>query len=290
MTVRIEDDRTRAVETGPTVPQLRHRAEVPMLALGVGLTAVVAIGAVGALLSGVQLAQWSIVVLGGLALPVLSLVYIRWMYWTQIANGVEVTDEQFPDLWAIYADLARQMGFGAGPGRMAQVPRLYMVNGNGTMNAFAAKCQLQRGYVVVYSDLADLAYVHGNAGALRFVLAHELGHIKCGHVNLWRQGITPVLTLLRLAPSLSRAQEYTADRVGAYYAPQHAMDMVALFAGKNVARQVDVPAYLRSVDRHKDGFWLSFANLMSGHAVGFRRMKALSRVPTEGWDVHGRML
>ena len=67
MTVRIEDDRTRAVETGPTVPQLRHRAEVPMLALGVGLTAVVAIGAVGALLSGVQLAQWSIVVLGGLA-------------------------------------------------------------------------------------------------------------------------------------------------------------------------------------------------------------------------------
>ena len=87
-----------------------------MLALGVGLTAVVAIGAVGALPSGVPLAQWSIVVLGGLALPVLSLVYIRWMYWTQIANGVEVTDEQFPDLWAIYADLARQMGFGAGPG------------------------------------------------------------------------------------------------------------------------------------------------------------------------------
>ncbi|GAA1481223.1 hypothetical protein GCM10009624_16630 [Gordonia sinesedis] len=206
------------------------------------------------------------------------------------ANAVEATPDQFPELYAMYADLARSMGFGSGTGPLAEIPRLYVLNGNGTMNAFASKCRVQHGYIVIYSDIVDLAYEYGNFGAVRFVLAHELGHIKCGHESLWRAAITPVMTVLRLGPSLTRAQEYTADRVGAYYAGDNSRDMIALFAGKNIAGRVDVDAYLRSVDNHKDGFWLRVANVFSDHAVGFRRMKALGRVRNEGWDVHGKML
>ncbi|RAA69245.1 peptidase M48, partial [Burkholderia multivorans] len=196
----------------------------------------------------------------------------------------------FPALYAVYRELALEMGFGAGTGRMSGIPQIYVINGNGTMNAYAAKCQLQRGYVVVYSDLVDLAYVHGDFGALRFIMGHELGHIRCGHVNLWRSGIQPILVLLRLSPTLSRAQEYTADRTASYYAPEDAMKMIALFSGKNLASRVDVDAYIRSVDRHKNGFWLRLSNFLSGHAVGFRRMKALSQVKTQGWNVQGKML
>lgn len=275
---------------GPTVSQLRHRAEMPMLVLGIVLTGIVALAALALLLSGIPVDSWATAVLVGLFLPVISFVYIRYLFWSKISNGVEITPEQFPELHRVYYDLAVQMGFGSGTGPMSEIPQIYVINGNGMMNAYASKCQLQRGYVVVYSDIVDLAYVYGDFGALRFIMAHELGHIKCGHVNLWRNGIQPILTLLRLSPTLSRAQEYTADRTASFYAPQDAMKLIALFAGKNLAGKVDTEAYIRSVDRHKNGFWLRLSNFLSGHAVGFRRMKALSLVRTQGWNVQGKML
>lgn len=224
----------------------------------------------------------------GLLAPVIGFVYIRYMYWSKIADGVEITERQLPEVYKIYTDLARDMGF-TGTGLKA-VPRLFLVNGNGVMNAFASKCRIQQGYVVIYSDIVDLAYEHGNFGAIRFVLAHELGHIKCGHVSLWRNAVSPIMNVLFLAKSLSRAQEYTADRVAAYYAGDNAMDMLALFSGKNVAKQVDPDEYVRNIGTHKNGFWLRFANFLSDHAVGFRRMKALSEVRIRGWNVHGKML
>ncbi|MCM1013659.1 M48 family metallopeptidase [Brevibacterium sp. XM4083] len=275
---------------GPSVSQLRHRAEMPMLVLGIVLTVIVSLGALTYLLLGLSLDEWALGVLIGLFAPIISFIYIRYLFWSQISNGVEVTDEQFPELYRVYHDLAVEMGFGAGTGRMSTIPQIYVINGNGMMNAYASKCQLQRGYVVVYSDIVDLAYMYGDFGALRFIMAHELGHIKCGHVNLWRNGIQPILVLLRLSPLLSRAQEYTADRTASFYAPQDAMKLIALFAGKNMAKHVDVDAYIRSVDRHKNGFWLRLSNFLAGHAVGFRRMKALSLVKTHGWNVQGKML
>lgn len=286
----LTDPSTALRPTGPTVSELRHRAEMPMLVVGIELTAIVVTGALVFILVGLPLDEWAFGVLIGLFAPVASFIYIRYLYWSKISNGVEVTDEQFPELYAVYRELALEMGFVAGTGRMSRIPQIYVINGNGTMNAYAAKCQLQRGYVVVYSDLVDLAYVHGDFGALRFIMGHELGHIRCGHVNLWRSGIQPILVLLRLSPTLSRAQEYTADRTASYYAPEDAMKMIALFSGKNLASRVDVDAYIRSVDRHKNGFWLRLSNFLSGHAVGFRRMKALSQVKTQGWNVQGKML
>ncbi|WP_370325367.1 M48 family metalloprotease [Euzebya sp.] len=96
--------------------------------------------------------------------------------------------------------------------------------------------------------------------------------------------------MIGLEPSLSRAQEYTADRCAARYVPEGARGLVVVYAGKRVYRHVDVDAYRRSVANHRDGLWLRLANLFSSHAVGFRRLQALSAVDQEGWDVHGRML
>ena len=274
----------------PGVAELRHRAEVPMLVLA-GLISAGAIAIVAAYLAaGRDMPGWATLALVALAAPLIAFLYgIRSSYWGAIANGVEVTPDQLPDLYRLFADLGTEMGFAAETGLDA-LPRLYVVNGNGTLNAYATKCQLSRAYVVINSDLLDIAYEFDDFTTIRFVLAHELGHIKARHVSLWRLMLRPIPALLLMWRSVSRAQEYTADRVASYYAPEGAMGLLVAMGGKRIYRHLDTDAYLASVRAHKDGFWLRLANLLADHAVGFRRMEALSRVGDEGWDVHGRML
>lgn len=274
----------------PTVKQFRHRAEVPMLVLGLVLSLGISASAIYFILAGQTLSSFAQGVLAGLVAPVFGAVFIRYHYWTTISNAVEVTDKQFPEIYAIYRQLALDMGFSEDGKGIRKTPRLYIRNGNGAMNAFAAKCEIRRGYVVLFSDLVDIAYSHGEFDTLRFVLAHELGHIKCGHVDLWRIMITPVTTALFIDKTVTRAQEYTADRVASYYAPGDYKGMIYLYAGKNLGNQIDLDEYFNSIDNHKDGLWIRVSNFMSSHAVGFRRMKALLETEHKGWDVHGRML
>lgn len=274
------------------VKQLRHKAEMPLLILCLILTLIVWFGIiVGVVFFQVKLEEWTIPVMFGAITPVLGFVYmIRHHYWTTITDAVEITDKQFADVYDIYVRLAKEMGFGRGKGVLTTIPRLYLANGNGDINAFASKCQLHKGYIVIYSDLLEIAYKHNDLSGLAFVLAHELGHIKCGHVNTWRMMVEPIAALLLLNKSLSRAQEWTADRCAYYYAPEGKRSMMVLFAGKNLYSQIDFEAYLESVRNHKDGFWLKLSNFLADHAVGFRRMEAIKETEEKGWDVHGKML
>ena len=255
-----------------------------MLVLAGLLSVAGVIAVVVALSKGTPIPGWAEAALIGLTAPIAAgLVFIRFVYWRQISNSVEITPTQLPDVYSAYQQMALRMG-------IEEVPRLYLSNGNGALNAFAAKCQVQRTYVVIFSDLIDIAYEHGDFDGVNFVLAHELGHIKCGHVNLWRQGIMAVPRLLFIGRSVVRAQEYTADRCAAYYAPEGALSMMSLMAGKRMYRYVNLEAYQASVRRHGDGFWLRFVNFWSDHAVGFRRMEPLADLENTGWDVHGKML
>ena len=89
---------------------------------------------------------------------------------------------------------------------------------------------------------------------------------------------------------MTRAQEYTADRVASYYAPNHARDMAILMVGKHLWDRVDHDDLMEQIRKHKSILWIRIVNFLSDHAVGFRRYEALYRVQDEGWDVHGRML
>ncbi len=269
--------------SAPSVRELRHRAEVTTLAAAGLLTAVGLVVAAWAALGGIEIPAWASAALIGLASPFIAgLAIIRFTYWKEIADAVEITPTQLPEIHAAYVEMANSMG-------LERVPRLYLKNGNGGLNAFASKCQVRRAYVVIFSDLVDIAYEHDDLDGVRFVLAHELGHIHCGHVDLWRLAIMAVPRALFVGRTVTRAQEYTADRCAARFAPEGATSMMALFAGKRMYRRVDLDAYFDSIENHKDGFWLRFANFWSGHAVGFRRMQPLRDIEATGWDVHGRM-
>ncbi len=274
----------------PTVKQFRHKAEMPLLKLGYILTALVTIGCLIVIATGGELKSWSTGILMGLLSPIVGVFFVRFMYYKKVSNGVEMTKNQFPELYDMYYKLAIKMGFEDNEKSKNGIPPLYLVNGNGVMNAFASKCALYEKYVVLHSDIVDIAYVHGNFGALRFVLAHELGHVKCGHINLRRLICVPIMTVLFLNKSLTRSQEYTADRVACYYAPDDIMGMLYLFAGKNLGKHVNIDEYFRSIEKYENDLWLKIANFRSDHAVGYRRMRALRDTQTHGWDVHGKML
>jgi len=244
-----------------------------MLVLGGILTVLAVVACIFVILLGMSLSEFGQGVLVGILAPALAFFAIRWFYWSAITNAVEVTPAQFPEVYTIYHDLAQQMGFrpdAAGKG-ITRLPRLYIKNGNGVMNAYASKCQVSRGYVVIHSDLVDVGYTYQDWEFVRFVLAHEL-------------------TAFRLQASVIRAQEYTADRVALYYAPAGGKGMIHLYCGKHLGHRVNMDEYFASVHAHKDGFWLKAANFLSDHAVGFRRMAALHEAETKGWDVHGKML
>jgi Zn-dependent protease with chaperone function len=77
---------------------------------------------------------------------------------------------------------------------LAEVPAIYVVQAGGTPNAFATHF-VSRNFAVVYSDVVEFAYEHGEA-ELAFVLAHVLAHVKLGHccknVLAAPSGIRPV--------------------------------------------------------------------------------------------------
>ncbi len=267
----------------PTVKQLRHRAEVPLLVAASVLTIVGLIGVILALATGTELTDTGKAILLGIATPVLAFVFIRYLYWQKAVNSVEITEHQLPEVYEIYRKTGAEMG-------ISPLPRLYLANGNGALNAFAAKCRVRHNYIMIWSDLLDIAYEHGDFDGVRFVLAHELGHVKCRHTDLWRLAILAVPRLLLLGRTVTRAQEYSADRCAAYYAPEGAHSMLVLFAGKRMYRHCSLDAFRQSVDNHKDGFWLKFSNFMADHPVGWRRIEPLADIKTKGWDQHGKML
>jgi Zn-dependent protease with chaperone function len=263
--------------------RLRHRREIPMLVL----SALVTIGAfaywISLLAADKEVKGPAALVPIVLVAPFLLAVLIRFNYWQVIGDAVEVTPKQFGDLHAQYVDVAAEMG-------LTKVPRLYLANGNGVLNAFASKCTVRRSFVVIYSDLLDLMYEHGDVNGVRFILAHELGHVKLNHVAIWRFVLNVIPNYLWIGRSVTRSQEYSADRVAMHYAPEGASSMMALFAGKRLYRRVDMHAYFESFDNHKIGFWARVSNLASTHPQGHRRMRALAKMTTEGLDHHGKML
>ncbi|UXS57675.1 M48 family metallopeptidase [Staphylococcus delphini] len=271
-----------------SVKKLRHKAEIPLIKFGLFIIVIAVCLGCYFLLNGGELSKWMSAILFGLLFPIIGFFAIRKNYWASASNGVEITATQFPEIYQIFMELADEMGFSKnGP---LKTPRLYINNGNGTMNAFAAKCTLRRRYIVIYSDLLDVYYSHKQNELVRFVLAHELAHHKCGHTNLWRLILAPALKPLFLDKSLTRAQEYTADRTAVYYAEEGALDLIYLYSGKYMGDKVNIDEYFKSIDTHDNSFWLKLNNFLSDHPVGYRRMQVLKEAKENGWDVHGKML
>ena len=171
-------------------------------------------------------------------------------------NGVELSEAQFPDLYAHFSACCDRL-------QIVKRPQAFILNGNGALNAFATKF-LGTQYVVLMSGVVDAMDSH--VDGVRFYIGHELGHLRMKHLNghLLRW---PVLWLPLLGAAYSRARESTCDRHGlaCSSSPQGAAQaLAALSAGAERWKQMSVMAYV-SQTQHTAGFWMSFHELISGY-------------------------
>ncbi len=215
-------------------------------------------------------------------------------------NGVKVGAQQFPDLHARLNACCDAVG-------LQQRPELYVMTGNGVLNAFATRF-LRRDYVVLLSDVVDA--LQDDPQALNFYIGHELGHIVQKHlVRHWWIG-TMLLTPL-LGSAYSRAREYTCDQYGLACcddsrSAMHALAVLA--AGGKRWKTIDFDAYIAQ-SGGSGGFWMSlneltgdypwlskrFARVRSGDSVTFPRRHPLAwlfaaLVPRTGFGVLGGLI
>jgi Zn-dependent protease with chaperone function len=181
-------------------------------------------------------------------------------------SAVRLSHRQFPDIYAVKDDFARRLN-------LRREPEIYLMSGNGALNAFAAST-FGYDFVVIHSELFSNTYDR-NKDALAFIVGHELGHLRLGHTRLWYQLSTAYVDRVPLLGGfLSRAREFSCDRHGAYLAPRGEEGLVLLAAGRYVYKEVDVGELLEQAQRFQ-GFWPVVAQLPQSHPFTVRRLKVL---------------
>jgi Zn-dependent protease with chaperone function len=180
-------------------------------------------------------------------------------------NAVRVSERQFPMVQRLAVAHARKLG-------LKQVPSIYVFQSGGLLNAFATRF-LGRDFVILYSDVLDLALARGEP-AVGFIVGHELAHIARGHLR-YRWLTAPGRLFPYLGAAYSRACEYTCDRLGAFCQPDGAISgLLVLAAGKQLHAHVDVREYAAQAVSEQ-GFWVRRAELMSSHPLLPKRVAAL---------------
>jgi Zn-dependent protease with chaperone function len=259
--------------------KLRDPYEIPLYVLSVLVNLlIIALILVGALLLGYLNALAGEPLSGpvvdviraaffALLLLVPALVFYRQLTRAGIrGSAVRLSRRQFPDIYAVKEDFARRLG-------LQREPEIYLMSGNGTLNAFAAST-FGYDFVVIHSELFSNTY-EKNRDALAFIVGHELGHLRLGHTRLWYQLSTAYVDRVPLIRGfISRAREFSCDRHGAYLAPQGEEGLVLLAAGRYVYKDVDVGELLEQAQRFR-GFWPVVAQLPQSHPFTVRRLKVL---------------
>ncbi|MFC3806109.1 M48 family metallopeptidase [Terrabacter sp. MAHUQ-38] len=260
------------VAPGSHVPlrrHVRHPREILTLVIAIMVSLLLLLAAIAEVTVAIDQERAPDVYALALVFAPLLVWFARGQLWAlQRLNGIKLTAEQFPEAHAMLVDAAGRSG-------MSYVPDAYVVLGNGVINAAASGHGFRR-FVVVHSDLLEVGGAAREPDALRFVIAHEVGHIAAGHTSYWRiLGTFASQWIPLVGSTLSRAQEYTADNYGHALVPHGARSAMATLAGgKYLGRSVDVDAMAdRAVT--EPGFFVWISNATGTHPVLLWRMHAL---------------
>lgn len=190
-------------------------------------------------------------------------------------NGICVSEKQFPDVFNEYRLMADKLD-------LPQVPGLFIIQQGGMLNAFAVRFSGSN-YIAVYSDI--FALMSSDPEVLKFVIGHELGHVKRSHMSkrFWTfpSSVVPFLT-----PAYSRACEYTCDNIGAALVKEKFIDgLVLLAAGKELYKKVDIGNYLTEAARHNT-LAVKFASLFMSHPYLPKRVRNIGYLAATPSD-HG---
>jgi Zn-dependent protease with chaperone function len=170
-------------------------------------------------------------------------------------NAVLVSKFQFPEIYEIVIEQSALLG-------LKEIPAVYLMQNGGVLNAFATRF-FGSNYVVIYSDVLEEAF-EDNIETVRFIIGHELGHIKRNHMlkSVW---LFPSFFIPFLNSAYSRSCEYTCDNIGVALSPKGAIPgLLLLTSGKRLWRKVNTSAFLDQ-EHYSSGFWFWFSEKVSSH-------------------------
>jgi len=183
-------------------------------------------------------------------------------------QGICISEAQFPEVYSIYCDMAKQLN-------LKNIPPLFVLQNGGVLNAFAVRLS-GRNYVAIYSDI--FALYKTDIEAVKFVLAHELGHVQRKHMQkrFWTipSSIIPFLTA-----AYSRACEYTCDNIGSSFLSDEnskVNGLLLLAGGKDIYREINIDNYIETARKNRS-FAVIFVNLFILHPYLPNRIKNIRK-------------
>jgi Zn-dependent protease with chaperone function len=245
----------------------RHSTEMPLFILAVLISLPIIVAICISVVGLVYAAIFLVILFFG---HTAAIAFIR-------GSGIKVTPDHFPDLYQVVEKSCQRIG-------IKKIPEVYIVQGNGLLNAMATKFAFTK-FLVIYSSLLDAC--EDNEGARVMIIGHELGHMKAGHLR-WDWLIWPGLFIPFLGNALSRGREYTSDRYGAACAgkiEEALAGLVILAGGKKIAKSVSIEAYTAQIKTINTGF-MRIGEWMMTHPTLVRRICALE--PSLNQDSKGR--
>lgn len=184
-------------------------------------------------------------------------------------NSIRISKNQFPDIFEILEKQSNNL-------RLNKTPEMYVLQGNGVLNAFATRFA-RKNFIVLYSDVFEMAYENGKE-AVSFIIGHELGHIKRKHISFLKTIFTlPARLIPFLGSAYSRSCEYTSDNIGFNLAPKGALKgLLILSAGKKLYSKINLYNILN--DKSKKGFAYWVAEKLSSHPYLVKRITTINKL------------
>lgn len=202
---------------------------------------------------------------------VIYIVRVYMYYADQISYSVRVSQNNFPELYEKIREYTYLLG-------LKKEPEVYVRQMNGQLNAYSAWVP-GRCFIQLNAEIVDLAYMENkDLDTVAFVLAHEMGHIYLHHVQLIYNilpilvSFVPVIGGLILYPMLSRAREYSCDRVAQILTngTNERECMMLLGVGRHIYKYTDANSYIEDINQNCSFLGKLFSrviNLFSSHPI-----------------------
>lgn len=212
----------------------------------------------------------------GIFLLVIVYLALYYIYAEVRSMSLRITERNFPEVYELIGEYARRLD-------MKQVPKAYVMQSNGVLNAFSSFL-FRRQWIEINAEIFEVAYREfHDMDTLGFVIAHEMAHIYYGHATLhynlliWFSNNIPILGAIA-----SRAREYSADRLAQRVTGTDGVEaMFMLMVDRHLYKMVDREDYLQEAAQQK-GFFLWLVNLLADHPVLCKRIRALDQMEGSG--------